>query len=196
MDLDIIDLAYDPAWHEAIYGSRSREEVRRLNAFLRDNPDRFIRLFHGTRVVHPVMEKGLLPTTTNRRNSYQSANGFVCLSVYPGMAYDFGNYAALNGGGDAEGNRVAVYAVTVCLRRLLADRDQLNNRRAAGTQVGNSLAESLIFGSGARVKGGIEPFSLREIGRWPCNAQPQFSLAQIAPEKALPPKSKAKGLGL
>lgn len=184
-----IDLAYDPEWHGAVYGARTPDHIRRLNAFLRENPDRFIRLFHGTSVRHAVMEQGLLPTTVRRRNSLQSANGFVSLSIYPGMAYDFGNFASLNSAPDAEGNSVAVYAVTVCVRRLLADRDQLNNKRAAGFDVGNSLAESLIVGSGARVRGLIEPFAIRQIGAYPRNGRPDFDWARIADDKVKAPSS-------
>jgi hypothetical protein len=155
------DFAGDTRFHHLFYGSPSAHEVRAFASWLRSRPNDFVRLYHGTAAVHPVLEQGLLPATATRRNSLQSSSGFVCLSVFPGLAHDFGAQAALNRPADASGARVAVYPVTRTIRSLLADLDQLRNRRLyAGEHVGNSLAESLIFGRGARVRGRIDPGSI------------------------------------
>ena len=172
------DFCFDSRWHDAFYGGGELDE---LNSWLRGNPDAWVRLYHGTSIHTPVMEKGLLPATPTRRNSYQSSNGYVCLSVYPGMSFEFGKMASLNRGADAEGNRVAVYAVTVTVRRLKADLDQLANKRMGGFCLGNSLAESLVHGSGARVRGTIDPMQISRIGTFPLDPAPDFNhLRQIA----------------
>ena len=86
----------------------------------------------------------------------QSACGFVCLSVYPGMAENFAQVAW-------PGKPVKVYAVTVFLRELRADKDQLRNQRLfAGREVGDTVVESLVFGHGARIKGSIPLYKIRE----------------------------------
>lgn len=158
---DPFDFADDAAFHHLFYGRASAKELAEFARWLRARPDAFVRLYHGTAARNPLLDQGLLPASTRRRNSFQSANGFVCASVYPGHAHQFGVMAALNGGQDASGYRVAVYPVVTTLRRLCADLDQLRNVRAGGTDCGNSLAESLVYGHGARVRGRIEPYALR-----------------------------------
>ncbi|MEJ8837644.1 GNAT family N-acetyltransferase [Ramlibacter sp. AN1133] len=157
---DPYDFAADPAFHHLFFGTPSAQDIAEFARWLRERPDCFVRLYHGTAAKHPVQEQGLLPTSMRRRNSYQSANGYVCASVYPSHAHQFGVMSALNSGGDVSGYRVAVYPVTVTLRRLCADLDQLRNRRMGGVDCGNSLAESLIFGHGARMRGRVEPYAL------------------------------------
>jgi GNAT superfamily N-acetyltransferase len=154
---DAIDFSEDSNWHDLFYGTPTPKRMKELKSFLRQDPNRFVRLYHGTDASHPVMEEGLLPTSAGRKKSLQSTPGYVYLSVYPGMAEDFGRMAY-------PGKPIQVYAVTVTVRRLLADTDQLNNRRYWGEGkydgVGNTLAESLVYGRGARVKGKVEPYQL------------------------------------
>lgn len=146
-----IDFASEPRWHDAFCNTKDTVILRR---FLRDHPNDFVSLYHGTSKQHPIMTQGLLPTSTGRKKSMQSGIGYVYLSVYPGMAFDFGRIAY-------PGHEIVVYKVTTIIRRLKADLDQLRNQRHfAERNVGNTLAESLIFGSGARIKGKIEPMSL------------------------------------
>jgi hypothetical protein len=148
-----INFATDPQWHDVFYGRPTPERIKELGRFLRTDPNRFVRLYHGTDASLPVLEKGLLPTSTTRRRSLQSGNGYVYLSVFPGSAEDFGRMGN-------PGKKIRVYGVEVTIRRLCADTDQLNNRRGVGDDVGNSLAESLVFGHGARVKGKIDPMQV------------------------------------
>ena len=158
---DPVDFANAPEWHDLFYGKATPERVKELGQFLRSDPNRFFRLYHGTDASHPIMEKGLLPTCARRAKSLQSAAGFVYLSVYPGMAEDFGRMAY-------PGKRIQVYAVETTARRLLADLDQLNNKRAWGgeafREVGSSLAESLVIGHGARVRGKVDPWQISPVG--------------------------------
>lgn len=152
-----VNLIDEPRWHNAIFGRQNREDLAALQAFLDANPNRLIRLYHGTAAKHPVTEKGLLPTTATRRNSLQSASGFVCLSIYPGMAEDFARMAY-------PGQPRVVYAVDIPIRDLLPDLDQLRNKRYWGEkssmEIRDTLADSLAIGSGARVKGRISPASI------------------------------------
>lgn len=150
------DFAHDERFAHLFYGDPSPAEVKAFSSWLRSRPNEFVRLYHGTAAANPIWEEGLLPTSLTRRNSIQSGSGFVYLSVFPGMAFDFGRYASLNRPADADGARVAVYPVTMTIRSLAADIDQLHNRRLwAGEVVGNSLAESLVRARGARHRGRI-----------------------------------------
>lgn len=155
------DFSTDARFQHLFYGQPTPQEIRAFSAWLRGRPNDFVRLYHGTAAVNPIYEKGILPTSTGRRNSIQSSSGYVYLSVFPGMARDFGRYAALNRPAADDGARVAVYPVTRTIRSLLADLDQLRNRRHySGEHVGNSLAESLVHGRGARVRGRVDVSSL------------------------------------
>ena len=83
-----IDFASDPKWHHIFYSAP--KSLKDLRKYLRDNPNQFVSLYHGTSAEFPIMIQGLRPTSHNRRNSFQSTSGYVCLSVYPGMAFEFG----------------------------------------------------------------------------------------------------------
>lgn len=152
-----VDFSEDPEWYDLFYGKPTPERVKELARFLRNDPNRFITLYHGTDANLPIMQKGLLPTSATRRRSLQSSPGYVYLSVFPGSAEDFGRMGN-------PGKPIQVYKVEVTVRRLLPDADQLGNKRLWGgdeyNQLGNSLAESLVYGHGARVKGKVDPYQL------------------------------------
>ena len=101
------------------------------------------------------MHQGMLKTTLHRRNSYQSASGYVYLSIWPSSARMFGELAYPK-------QDVTVYAVDVKIRELLPDLDQLRNKRLFGNfdNIGMTLADSLIFGHGARVRREIKPYEI------------------------------------
>lgn len=149
----VVDLHSDEAFHHLFYREPERAEVLSFGRFLRNNPQAMLRLFHGTLAAHPVLEEGLLPSSAKRAKSLQSAPGFVCLSVYPGMAEDFARIAY-------PGKPIQVYAAEIMVQGLKADLDQMKNRRYWGEEryanLGNTLAESLIFGRGARVRGAVQ----------------------------------------
>ena len=58
--------------------------------------------------------------------------------------------------------KAVVYEVVVPGHAILADKDQLNNQRAAGINVGDSVAESIVYGGGVRVKGKIDPWQIKK----------------------------------
>lgn len=151
-----IDFAGDNQFHHLFYREPTPEQVKEFSRFLREHRNEFVWLYHGTaKSLHEkVLKKGLLPTSPGRKRSYQSSPGYVYLSVYQSSARNFGAAAY-------PGQEVVVYRVWVPIRRLLPDRDQLRNQRLfGGREVGDTLAESLVFGHGARVNKKILPTQL------------------------------------
>lgn len=139
---------------KAKMGTIDPNEVNQLQRFLNSRKSEFIRLYHGTSAsIDPIATGGLLPTSTNRRNSYQSSSGFVYLAYDPERAKQFGKMAFPK-------DQITVWVAEVLIRSLVPDIDQLNNMRSVGYDVGNSLAESFIWGGGARRKGKITNISM------------------------------------
>ena len=101
------------------------------------------------------MSQGILKTTSRRRNSAQSTSGFVYLSLYPDSARTFGELAYPK-------QDVLVYSVDIKIKELKPDSDQLRNKRLwdAECKIGDTLADSLIFGHGARVARNIYPYEI------------------------------------
>jgi hypothetical protein len=130
-----------------------------LNKWVRRNANMYtnqlVRLYHATHPSLPIEYEGLKPTSLNRRRSYQSTSGYVYLAATPSRAKWFGDVGNMG--------RSVTYEVVVPIWRLLADRDQLNNQRAVGNDIGNSIGESIVYGGGVRVKGKIEPWAIRQL---------------------------------
>ena len=153
---NVIDLNNAPELDRYLRNNNvTSEDVNQFQRWLNRNKENYVRLYHGTASNNPISEQGILRTTANRKKSYQSESGYVYLSRYPSSARLFGEMNNTTG-------RTAVYAVDVKIKELLPDTDQLNNQRAVGNNVGNTLAESLIFGNGARVRRDIMPYELSE----------------------------------
>ena len=132
------------------------EGVERMKKWLREHKDDYVRLYHGTSSSFDIAHQGLLPTSARRRNSFQSQSGYVYLSVWPSLARTFGEI----------GNpyhETVVYAVDIKVSDLKPDTDQLYNKRMTGEYdfAGNTLADSIIIGHGARVRGKIEPWRIK-----------------------------------
>lgn len=135
--------------------SPSLQDIKDFSSFLRKNKEEFITLFHGTSQRHNITEKGLLRTNRRRRNSYQSENGYVYLSVFPSSARLFGEIAYPH-------DKVCVYQVCVKIKDIKPDLDQIRNKRHWGNcNIGNTLAESLCFCHGARIKRDVMPYELK-----------------------------------
>lgn len=136
------------------------KQLKQFKSFLFQHRNDSIRMYHGTSVEHDVMNKGLLPTSANRRRSLQSGSGYVYLSYDPNRALRFAQF------GYPGEPRYVVYAVTVPIRNLKPDPDQLGNKRMWGERpnIGSSLADSLIWGGGARVKGWIQAWQITVYG--------------------------------
>jgi len=140
-------------------GVPSADKVNALKKWLSKNTDKYnpkyVTLYHSTGANVPILEQGIKPTSATRRRSYQSHPGYVYLAPTPERAKIFGDL------GNSSNSKT--YAVKVQVQNLRADRDQLNNQRAVGEDVGNSVAESLIYGGSARVKGKIELWQIKEL---------------------------------
>lgn len=138
------------------YKSREMRKLNRwLNARKTDNTKKSMILYHGTSADIDVMHQGLLQTSAKRRRSLQSGSGYVYLSVYPEMARTFAEMGY-------PGKPVSVYGVEVQFKDLKADSDQLRNKRMwAEVDAGASLADSLVIGHGARVRGQVWPYQIK-----------------------------------
>jgi predicted SprT family Zn-dependent metalloprotease len=141
-----------------VEGAPSKEKVKNIKEIVDKSKDKYnptyIKFYHGTDLSIDIENEGLLPTSLNRRRSMQSTSGYVYLANTPKRAKTFGD---LGNGGQS-----TVYEVIVPGWKIEADKDQLNNQRAAGEDVGNSVAESIVYGGGVRVKGKIEPWQVRK----------------------------------
>lgn len=140
-------------------GPPNKDKVSQMKSWLSKHNDRYsseyVTLYHATSPDIPVLEEGLKPTSLTRRRSCQSTSGYVYLAPTPDRAKLFGD----------RGNcgQSKVYEVQVLIQNLKADLDQLNNQRAVGAPVKNSVAESIVYGGSVRVKGRIEPWQIDEL---------------------------------
>lgn len=135
--------------------------VPETNKFVKHNSDiyvqKHVKLYHGTHPDHQILQQGLLPTSSSRRLSLQSASGYVYLATTPEMAKQFGDI----GNGI---NNSKVYEVTVPIHKLLPDKDQLKNKRmySPDDSIGNTIGDSIVHGKTVRVKGKIDPWQIQE----------------------------------
>lgn len=136
--------------------------VKEINEFFRMRKgNRYnmpsIKLYHGTSSEFDIENEGIFTTTTKRRNSYQSESGFVYLSMYKDSSKSFGDIGYPNS------KSTTVYEVHIPLNLLLPDLDQLRNKRLhSSSLIGNSIGESFVFGNGARVKGNIPVYMIKD----------------------------------
>lgn len=141
----------------ALCGLPSKEKAADMAEWLKKHGSRFdltyTVLYHATSRDVPVLTEGLLPTGGGRRNFQQSRNGYVCLASTPEQAKGFGDMGT--------NSDSVVYEVLVPVFKLAPDADQLNALRDAGTEVGRGLAESIVYGGGARVRGAIEQWQIK-----------------------------------
>jgi hypothetical protein len=149
------DFAHDTRFHRLFFQDPSPAEIRAFGAWLRGRPQDFVRLYHGTWAGHDVSGEGLRPTSSKRRNSLASSNGYVHLAVHASLARQFGVMASLNRSPAPDGARVAVYPVVIALRRLGPDPGQLFFMTMWGGAAPPpaTVATSLIYGQAARVRG-------------------------------------------
>lgn len=157
-------------------GLPTPEKAKAINEWVKNNADIYtnslVKMYHATHPSIPIEHDGLRPTSTLRRRSYQSESGYVYLAATPERAKAFGDIA--------NGTKSTVYEVLVRVRHLLPDKDQLNNQRSVGNELGNSVGESVVYGGGARVKGRIEPWAVRKIDESEMAAMRAHLLAQDA----------------
>lgn len=154
----VINLRNDAETSAWIFNdSPDESDIERFKKWLFRHRDDYVRLYHGTSSSIPVKEEGLKRTSAKTKKSMQSETGYVYLSVYPDSARTFGEIAYPY-------DEVTVYAVDIKIRQMKADKDQLRNRRMWDPSlrgVGDSLAESLVYGHGARVGRDILPYEIK-----------------------------------
>jgi len=142
-----------------IEGPPSKEKAKEMNNWIKRNTNKYdqkyVKFYHSTDKSLDIEKTGLLPTSENRRRSFQSTSGFVYLSNTPERAEVFGKL------GNPHGTKI--YEVIVPIYKIKADLDQLNNLRSVGVNVGNTIGESIVYGGGIRVKGKIEPWQIKDV---------------------------------
>ena len=151
----VIDMRECPETSVIFNNEPEQKEIDNLNKWLRTHKEEYVVLYHGTSAEFPIKEQGLKKTTYRTKKSYQSEPGYVYLSLFPGSAKFFGEIAYPN-------KEIAVYPVCIKIKELKPDYDQLVNKKMAGFDAGDTLADSLIYGHGARVKRHINPWEIKE----------------------------------
>jgi len=152
---------------KAAMGTIHPSELKAFAKMLRSHKMDYIRMYHATSHQHDVMGKGLLPTSASRAKSIQSTHGFVYLSYDPNRAINFARMAYAGN----SNTKIVVYAVDLLVKRLLPDHDQLYNKRMWGgnADIGSTIADSMIYGGGARVRGKIDPTQIHIWGTFDRN---------------------------
>jgi hypothetical protein len=152
---------------DIFYSEPTPAKLKELNKILQPHKNQYqphirpIKLYHGTSAKIDILNDGLLVTKSKTKKSLQSQTGYVYLAIYPDMAKTFGDIAYPY-------DDIVVYEVIVPVYLLQADKDQLRNQRAyAGRTVGDSLAESALYGHGFRVKGDIPPYMIKVYEKYP-----------------------------
>ena len=97
--------------------------TKKISQLIKDNQNiylpKYMIFFHGTgaNLKEKILQEGLLPTSNNRRRSYQSTNGYVYLANDFHRACTFANLG--------NGENICVFAVMVKTTDIKADLDQL-----------------------------------------------------------------------
>lgn len=153
----VIDFRYEPSAQLIYNDEPSAEEISTFNKWLRQHKDDYCILFHGTASRHDILSQGIKKTTLKTKRSFQSAPGFVYLSVFPDMSKTFGEFGYPQ-------EDITVYGVIIKIKELKPDYDQLKNKRLYGDiDCGETLADSLVYGHGARVSRNIMPYEIRVL---------------------------------
>ena len=163
-ELLVIDFAQFMPAHQKFFSPYidPRTYLRQVNNFIKDNQNiympKYLIFFHSTanNLKDKILEEGLLPITAKRRRSYQSTNGYVYLASHREKAEMFGNMA--------NGCDICTFAVLVKTTDICIDMDQLRNKKAAQwgceEEIKETLADSIWYGGGVRVKGMIQPYQI------------------------------------
>jgi hypothetical protein len=128
---------------------------KEFNIWLKQNSNKVIRLYHGADKNSPIEDQGLLKTSPNRRKSLASSSGYVYLSPFKETADIFGEI------GNPYGH--AIYTVDLPIRLLKPDKDQLANMKSINPNIGNTLADSIIYGRSISVKDNIPPYMINRF---------------------------------
>ncbi len=136
----------------------SEIEIKNMNKWFRDNKENYIKLYHWTSPEHKILEQGLKATWKRTARSLQSGHWYTYLSFDPSRAKMFWEmgYAW---------KTPKVYEVKIKIKDLKPDVDQLWNKRmyAENPNIWNTLADSLFYWKGFRIKWWVEPWKITEL---------------------------------
>ena len=157
---------FKPEWKSNIFDldikadmwKLSEKEIKDMNKWFKDNKENYIKLYHWTSPEHKILEQGLKATWKKTARSLQSWHWYTYLSYDPARAKMFWEigYAW---------KTPKVYEVIVKIKDLKPDIDQLWNKRMWGENpnIWETLADSLFYWKGFRVKWWIEPWKITEF---------------------------------
>lgn len=139
---------------------KNEESIKKVKKFIQINGNKYqnnqLKFYHATNANYDIENQGLLPTSQTRRNSYQSGSGYVYLANSPEQAQEFADLAFPR-------NDIAIYEVDVYFNQMLPDKDQIRNQRlhTGKEDIKDTLANSIVYGGGIRVKGKIPPYQIK-----------------------------------
>lgn len=153
----ILNLTNDYQTNDLFFKEPTDSDIKFLNKYLKDNKYNLIELYHGTSSDNNIIENGLLTTKVKTKKSLQSTPRYVYLSIFKDMAIKFGSFAYPK-------KDVNVYKITVPVYFLKPDLDQIKNVRMwSNENIGETLADSALYGHGFCIKGNIPPYMIEKL---------------------------------
>lgn len=130
--------------------------VKTMKKFLLDNKNETIELYHWTFWWHDIVNQWLKATKNSTKRSIQSQPWYTYLSYDPSRARTFWEMWY-------PWKEIKVYKVSVPIKDLVADADQLWNKRLRWDKkdIWNTLADSFVYWWWARIKWNIEPYKIK-----------------------------------
>jgi hypothetical protein len=154
----ILNLIEDSETRDMFFREPTDDDINFLNKYLKNNKFNLIELYHGTSSKNDIIEIGLLTTKIKTKKSLQSTPGYVYLSVFEDMAKKFGSFAYPT-------DDTVTYKITVPVYFIEPDLDQIRNVRMwSNENIGETLADSALYGHGFRIKGNIPPYMIKKLG--------------------------------
>jgi hypothetical protein len=133
----ILNLVEDSETSDMFFREPTDDDIKFLNKYLKNNKYNLIELYHGTSSDNDIIGNGLL--TTN------------------GLAKRFGSLAYPK-------DDIDVYKITVPVYFLKPDLDQIKNVRMwSNENIGETLADSALYGHGFCIKGNIPPYMIKKL---------------------------------
>lgn len=145
---------HDIRHHLSVLPEMSENNLRN---FIRGRRREYVVLYHGTtrERAERIIVEGLKPTTSTRRNSYQSASGYCYLTPDHEMAKAY----AMHGAPMAPDH--TVLRIIARFNRLQPDGDNIaNKQREAGIVIASNAISSIAHCHSVRVRGRIGPESI------------------------------------
>jgi N12 class adenine-specific DNA methylase len=124
-----------------------KEEIKNFNAWISNNQNKTVTLYHGTSSKHNIVEDGL------KLNQSKNFN----ISKENSISFALNEFSASNWGEIAyPQENITTYRIQVKISDLIPDVNQIrNNVNYYNIKIGNSLAESVLIGQGVAVNRNI-----------------------------------------